>query len=177
MEEAAITAIENPGLVVHVDGAAAPIAFEIVDEWLSMILPGGKRIWYYNPMLVSAMPQWHRPETREACRAGDCNCQPRAQVSYMSQKNGQWKRVRTYGGKFTENVTQATRREIMMPAALRLEEAGYPIILIPYDEAVTEPPQDFGSAEELKEIMAIMPEFAETWPITVDAWSGERYRK
>ncbi len=88
-----------------------------------------------------------------------------------------WRRVRTYGGKLTENVTQATSREIMMPAALRLEEAGYPLILTVYDEAVTEPPKDFGSAEELKEIMSIMPDFAATWPITVDAWSGERYRK
>ena len=175
MEWAAIEAVNHPHETVWLE--QCEVGFEIVDEWLSMILPGGKRIWYRDPMLVAAMPPWHRPETKEACRAGDCDCEPRAQLSYRSVKNGQWKRVRTYGGKLTENVTQATCRELMMPAALRLEENGYPLILTVYDEAVTEPMANFGSADELSELMAIMPGFASNWPIRVDAWEGQRYRK
>jgi DNA polymerase len=175
LQDAAINAVNDPGLVAQL--TQCDVGFEVVDEWLSMILPSGKRLWYYNPMLVSAMPQWHQPATKPACRAGTCSCEPRAQLAYMSQKNGQWKRVRTYGGKLTENLVQATSREIMMPAAVRLEEAGYPVILTVYDEAVTEPPIGFGSKEELEAIMAIMPEWAAGWPITVDAWEGDRYLK
>jgi len=67
---------------------------------------------------------------------------------------------------------------LLVPAMLRVEEEGYPIVLSVYDEIVVEVAEDFGSADEFKEIMAgPLPEWAEGWPISVDAWEGDRYRK
>ena len=175
MERASKAAVKQPGLVQEV--GAGKVAFEVVDEWLSMILPNGKRIWYRDPLLVMGRPAWHKPVTEEDCADGTCSCGYREQLSYMAQKTGQWKRIRTYGGKLTENCVQATSREILMQAALRLEDAGYPVILTVYDEVVTEPPLDFGSQEELVRLMSIMPEWAADWPITVDPWEGDRYKK
>jgi DNA polymerase len=96
----------------------------------------------------------------------------------MAQKEGQWKRVHTYGGKLTENACQATSRELLVPAMLRAEEAGYPIVLSVYDEIVAEVPEGHGSKEEFIDLMkGPLPAWANDWPIGVDAWIGKRYCK
>ena len=97
-------------------------------------------------------------------------------------KTGQWRRVFTYGGKLTENAVQATSREILVPAMHRVRKewdiGKTPIILTVYDEIVCEVPEGFGSKKELEEIMAVSPgDWAAGWPISVDAWEGNRYRK
>jgi len=93
-------------------------------------------------------------------------------------KTGQWLRVGTYGGKLTENACQAVSREILVPAMLRAEAAGYDIILSVYDEIVAEVPDDFGSLEDFLGVMSgPLPEWAFDWPITVGGWEGQRYRK
>ena len=77
-----------------------------------------------------------------------------------------------------ENATQGTAREILMPAVQRVEDAGYAVVLTVYDEIVCEVPEDFGSAEELAEIMSQSPgTWAEGWPIKVVPWEGFRYKK
>lgn len=174
MEEAAIEAVMHPGR----ETAAGPFCFEVIDEWLAMRLPNGKRIWYRDPQLRRAWPPWHKPTEWEDCSLGECDCKKRPQLTYMSQKTGRWMRVSTYGGKLTENGTQATSREVLVPAMKGLRAAGYPIILTVYDEIITEVPEDFGSVKELIEIMAESPgDWARDWPISVDAWEGDRYRK
>jgi DNA polymerase len=174
LENAAKQAVRNPGTIAKY----RQIAFEVVDEWLTMILPDGKRLWYYEPKLTMGMPAWHN-DRYEECRQGTCDHEPVQKLSYMSQKDGQWKRVFTYGGKLTENAVQATSRQILVPAMRRVEEAGYPIILTVYDEIVAEAPIGFGSLEEFAELMAgPLPDFAKDWPITLGPpWEGTRYRK
>lgn len=175
-ENEAIAAVRHPGRVT----GYRDIGFEMVDEWLSMILPNGKRIWYFKPELRLTMPPWHRPKEKDECRDGRCDCTPRPQLTYMAQKFGRWLRISTYGGKLTENAVQATSRELLVPSAINAEKRGYSVILTVYDEIVSEVPKGFGSAKEFEEVM-LEPlaglTWASGWPIRVDAWSGERYRK
>lgn len=188
LERAAIRAVAHPGEVCE----CRNVAFEKIDAWLACWLPNGKRIWYFDPQLRLGMPAWHKPEEYEECAAGECDCEPVQKLSYMAQKEGQWKRVYTYGGKLAENVTQAASREILIPAMLRLREYGYPIILSVYDEVVCEVPNGFGSAKEMEEIMAESPgdwggflpkgsnywrDWAKGWPVRADAWEGSVYKK
>lgn len=174
LEEAALDAVRRPG----VETGYREIGFEVVDEWLTMILPDGKRLWYFDPQLRMTMPQWHQPAVKERCRDGTCDCTPRAQVTYRAWKNKQFKRVSTYGGKLTENAVQAISRQIMGPASLALEARQYPVILTVYDEIVCQPAINFGSPKEFEEIaMAATPKFARSWPLRMEAWQGHRYRK
>lgn len=182
LENAALNALRAPGTRQDV-GA---IVCQTVDEWLSMRLPGNKCIWYYRPEIRVGLPHWHQPAYDPVTgepndhAAGSCDCRPVPKLTYMANKEGQWKRVYTYGGKLAENATQATAREILAHASLRVEAAGYPIILTVYDEIVTEPEIGFGSAEELAAIMSDGPTWAHGWPIRVEAWEsgpGGRYRK
>lgn len=154
------------------------IGFEVVDEWLTMILPNGKRLWYRSPQVGLTRPVWCKPKEEEECRNGTCGHQDVLQLTYMAQKNGQWLRVNTYGGKLTENACQAVSRELLVPPMLRAEAAGYHVILNVYDEIVSEVPEDFGSLEEFEAIMAgPLPDWAAGWPVSVDGWSGKRYKK
>ena len=174
LERASIEAVKNPGKAYQVNGK---IAFQMVDEWLTMILPNKKRLWYFHPELRMKMPPWHKPITEERCASGTCSCSPRLQLTYMAQKEGRWRRVDTYGGKLTENATQAVSREVLVPAMFRVEAAGYPIILTVYDEIVSEIPLDFGSVKEFKELLEIKEPWAENWPIKADVWEGLHYKK
>ncbi len=175
LENAAIQTVQTPDLGVFTCGY---ISFEVQDEWLTMILPNGKRLWYRDPELRMTMPPWHKPETEAACAAGTCRCEPRPQVTYMAWKNKQWKRVNTYGGKLAENATQATCREILVEAMKRVRAAGYPIILSVYDEVIAEVPNGFGSLEEFGALMIPRKdELGGDWPINVKVDEGVRYRK
>lgn len=101
-------------------------------------------------------------------------------------KNGppnQWIPVWTHGGKLTENIVQATANDILRAAKVECERRGYRIVLHVYDELVAEVRPDFGSVEELEEIMARQLHWAYTldgqpWPIkAAGGWRDLRYRK
>lgn len=152
--------------------------FEMVDEWLSMILPNGKRIWYRDPIVKWGMPRWHQPKENEDCAAGTCRCREQPRLTYMSMKEGQWKRVSTYGARLVENLCQATSREVLKPAALAAEAAGYPVILTVYDEIVAEIPDGFGSKQEFTDLMVGPHEdWYASYPISAEVWEGQRYKK
>ena len=89
-----------------------------------------------------------------------------------------WLRMRMWGGKFTENQTQADARDIQRYSMINLGKAGYPIVLHTYDEIASEVPQGEKSLGEFERIMATMPGWAANWPIRADGgWRAERYRK
>ena len=60
---------------------------------------------------------------------------------------------------------------------LRIEAAGYPIVLHVHDELVAEVPDGFGSTDEFIRLMTRKPAWALDLPIAASAWSGSRYCK
>lgn len=89
-----------------------------------------------------------------------------------------WVRLDTYGGRLFENVVQAVARDIMAYAAVNLHAAGYRIRLRVHDELVALVPKGWGSVEEFERIGAMLPEWAQDWPIRMSGgWRGKRFRK
>jgi DNA polymerase bacteriophage-type len=128
-------------------------------RFLHCRLPSGRLLSYLDPKIVAG------PFSDVVEYSG---------IDTYTRKFG---RVKTYGGKLCENVTQATARDIMAEAMLRLNSSRYPVILTVHDEVVSEVGEAEGTIEEFKEIMAIRPEWAKSLPIAVEAWRGQRYKK
>jgi DNA polymerase len=90
---------------------------------------------------------------------------------------GKWQDTRGWHGKFTENVVQAVSRDLLAAAMLRLESAGYPIVLHVHDEIVAEVPEGFGTADEFAALMIELPPWAEGLPLAAKARVSKRYAK
>lgn len=95
----------------------------------------------------------------------------------MNQTSRQWARQSTYGGKLVENIVQAVARDCLAEAMIRVNKAGYKIVMHIHDEIIIEAPEDFGS---LKEVCSIMGEpilWATGLPLKADGFESKFYRK
>jgi DNA polymerase len=160
LERACMDAVANPGTVETCRGAS----FSVRDKFLMCRLPSGRLLFYYDPKIMAMKTSWGEMK--------DC-------VTYMTVDSltKKWVRTNTYGGKISENLCQSICRDIMAEAMLRLEEAGYPIVMTVHDEIVCEVPIGFGSVEEFERIMCQVPAWATGFPIAAAGWRGKRYRK
>ena len=59
-----------------------------------------------------------------------------------NQTTKKWGKIRTYGGKLTENVVQAIARDILGIVILRAREAGLPVVFHIHDEIIVEAAPD-----------------------------------
>jgi DNA polymerase len=76
-----------------------------------------------------------------------------------------------------ENICLGAEADILRVAMRKCEDAGYPIVLHVYDEAVAEVPRSFGSVEEMERLMLDLPAWAATLPLTAHGYRAKRYAK
>ncbi|CRH93466.1 bifunctional 3'-5' exonuclease/DNA polymerase [Chlamydia trachomatis] len=84
-------------------------------------------------------------------------------------------RQETYGGKLVENIVQATARDILAEAILRLEENGYPVVFHVHDECIVE--SSGTGIETINNLMAQNPEWAEGLPLNSEGYVTKYYKK
>jgi DNA polymerase len=98
-------------------------------------------------------------------------------VCFKDNTAGQWRDVRGYGGLWTENIVQAIARDLLAEAMLRLDAAGFPIILHVHDEAVIESPSKSNGVKKFERLMSVVPAWGAGIPVVAKAWENERYVK
>lgn len=169
LERGALQAVKKPGAPMWC--ASKRICFIRKGTWLWMRLPSGRLLYYADPRLGMREMPWIDRETNEPAK--------KLCVSFMgvNSTTHRWTRQWAYGGLWTENAVQALCRDLLVAALLRLEEAGYPIVLSVHDEAIAEVPIGFGSVEEFERLMEMAPDWAEGFPIKAEGWRGTRYKK
>lgn len=59
----------------------------------------------------------------------------------LNQITKKWEKIRTYGGKLTENVVQATARDILGIVILRARRDNLPVVFHIHDEIIVEAPE------------------------------------
>lgn len=138
------------------------IRYKRVKYGLLCRLPSGRVMTYNSARLEIRKTPW-RPEGEEA-------------ICYQTMHNGQWVWRDMYAGKFIQHVCQASARDIMAYAVIRLSETYIPVMTV-HDEIVTEVPEGQGSIDGLKDIMLDVPKWARSIPLDADGWRGKRYRK
>jgi len=165
LERTAINAILSPGNVYRF----RDIHYYSDGNVLRCILPSGRALVYHQPTVEDGVTPWGAP-TKVIWFWG-WNSNPK----YGPQG---WVKMKTYGGRLTENVVQAASRDIMAHGMLHAALAGYFIVLHVHDELVCEQPNGHGSIPELERLMGALPPWAAGWPVKAQGgWEGREYRK
>jgi DNA polymerase len=160
VEDAAIRAVQNPGHCFQY----REILFGVKSGVLHVRLPSGRDLHYHDARVQQVVKFGRRSLA----------------LTFMGRDSltKKWVRMDTYGGKLTENITQAVARDILTHAMLNLDRNGYPPVLHIHDEIVSEVPQGTGDVGEFETLMAQMPAWCASWPIrATGGWRGRRYRK
>ncbi|EHI3196426.1 DNA polymerase [Salmonella enterica] len=124
--------------------------------WLRIQLPSGRALCYPSPSIEK----------------GNITYQG---VNSYSRK---WQRLKTYGGKLVENVTQAAARDVLAGNMPLIEDAGYSIVLTVHDEVICEAPDtdDFND-KALSALLSTNPEWAPDIPLNAGGFEAYHYRK
>lgn len=88
-----------------------------------------------------------------------------------------WGRLKTYGGKLTENIVQAIARDLLGEAMLRLDKRGYEIVMHIHDEVVIEVKEEEVSIEEINKIMGKEIEWAKGLNLKAESFVTKYYKK
>jgi len=142
---------------------------DLKDDVLYCRLPSGRKLAYHQPRLTVGTD----PRGLQVYK-----------INFMGWNSDSskgpvgWMNIETYSGKLAENCTQAVARDILVAAMLRVEAAGYPIVLHVHDEIIAEVPKGFGNIEEFERLMMVREPWFADWPIkAAGGWRGDRYRK
>jgi len=189
LEDGAMSAIKNPGRsywagdAVRADGGKAikitrtfsrdEYGKKVPGWWLKLEMPSGRILSYpgvgisVEKVIDDDADSTDKPEYRERIR-------------YMGQNQTtrKWSKQYTYSGKLCENLCQAFCRDLLAAALVRVEDAGWPIILHVHDEIVTDVPQlpEYNVAE-LERLMCELPDWAEGFPLAAEGQELFRYAK
>ena len=154
VEKAAIETVKD-----HTDRTVGRISFRFSANTLWIVLPSGRSLAYIKPKL---MPN----------RFG------RMALTFEGLgANNKWTRGETYSGKLTENITQATARDLLAETMWRMERAGLDIVGHVHDEVILEVPEGSITVDEVCGIMNKNPAWADGLPLSSAGYTGKYYFK
>jgi DNA polymerase len=159
--EAALQAVKERGN----NYAYGRIKFAIRGEFLHCRLPSGRLLSYFRPSVERVTTKYGVEKEVIAFWGVD-------------PKTKKYGKLYTYSGKLTENIVQATARDLLAEAMIRLEERGFPVTLHVHDEVLSEiETANRETLTKFNKIMAENPPWAEGLPLAAEGWVGHRYRK
>lgn len=133
-------------------------AAEVTNGILWVTLPSGRRLAYPDPQLV--------PGKFDGTTA----------IQYKDNAKGKWRDYAGWYGTFVENVVQGIARDLLAAALLRVEAAGFAVVLHVHDEIIIEA-DDENRAAEFLALMVTVPDWATGLPIAAKSWANQRYSK
>jgi DNA polymerase len=152
VQDACIYAVEHPGT----SSVVGMHKIRLDGEYLRVQLPSGRYLIYISPRIIDGV------------------------ITYMGidQFTRKWTRLRTYGGKIVENITQAVARDVLARGMLNAEKRGVEIVLTVHDEIIAE-------AEDIPELsvqllcgqMANKPVWSSDLPLAAAGYEAYRYKK
>lgn len=158
-ESCAINAIKHRRTIIS---DYRGVMFSYDGFYLIVTLPSGRQLFYMKPRIGTS-------------RIGTTCIYYRGTI----QATKQWGEVDTYGGKLTENIVQATARDLMGHAMLLLDSEGYDIVMHVHDEVIAEVPLEQGEEKlkRMERLMSIQPTWAMDLPLNADGYLTTFYKK
>lgn len=97
----------------------------------------------------------------------------------VDQQTNKWTWLETYGGKLTENITQAVARDCLGEVLCQLDHYDFSPVFHVHDEVICEVPKDQAdrSMEMVKQIFAEVPAWAQGLPLRGAGYITDYYLK
>jgi DNA polymerase bacteriophage-type len=154
LEDSVRLLIDNP----HTPRTVGPLTLDRVKGWLRIRLPSGRYMCYPSIRLAE--------DGRQIVFRG---------VDAYTKK---WQDIKTYGGRLSENATQASSSDVLYTGMLAAENAGYRTVLSVHDELITETPDapEYNHGR-LSEIMSREISWAPGLPLAAAGFESYRYKK
>lgn len=141
----------------------AGISFRKEGDYLSMLLPSGRKIWY------------HRPRTATSFRPYDGAEMP--SWTFMSYQGKKFRRHMAWHGQITADCIQGLSRDLIIHAVKLSEREGFATIFSVHDEIVWEVPDDGKDYATIqKQLMENIPDWARERKLLVSAETDTMYR-
>lgn len=172
LENAALTAVQNPGEAQRVGKYLTLVAGK---QSLRILLPCGRSLYYHRPHIKHVKKKFQvvnedgEIETKEM--EGD-------ELRFFTVGKDRKSMVpeSTYGGKLSENVTQAIARDLLAAALVRLQKTEYKAIVHVHDSVAAEVPEGTGDVKEFERLIAQSPAWAAGLPIAAEGYRSKRFK-
>jgi DNA polymerase len=162
MNDAAIQAINTPGTAFK----HGKVTFKHTKNALWMRLPSGRLICWQRPQVEPQLTPWG--QTRDG-------------ITVFSQNTftRKWGRNNLIGSSIFQSAVQATARDMLTEAMLRLKDEGFVMVNCVHDEILLLSREADGESAlgRVVELMTTPPKWAPDFPLAAEGWYGKRYRK
>lgn len=165
----------------------AVLLFALNEEGtMTITLPSGRVIcypeaelhfegdWDYKGQNYGNYPVYLKKSIRPTEYVYDDGAKLRFKTMIQTTKKYDW--VEIYGGKLTENITQAVARDCLAETMKRCEDEGYKVVFHIHDELVMEVP-DENALWRIKDLFRITPDWAKGLPLKGDGYTTPYYFK
>ena len=173
LQDAAINATRSPGEVFPAGFPGRNVKFKKVGSFLWCLLPSGRALCYPYPKLLPDAYGEHLTYMTVPSQED----KKKKKIIADPANSATWARVGTYGGSLLENINQALCRDVLAEAMLRLDDAGFSVVLHVHDEIVAEETPEMGDAQLMGDVMSMVPRWATGFPLSVKCKALGRYGK
>ena len=146
------------GITIRFRHEADPLTNQ---DFLTIELPSGRKLFYAHPFLA---PSKKNPDKNALCYWG------------VNQTSKKWAQVDTWGGKLTENITQAVARDCLTETLIALHRRGMTAVFHVHDELIIEVDDESG-LQTMLDVMASPIEWAPGLPLRGDGFICDYYQK
>lgn len=152
-EQAFAQAVMHPGVEQEVES----VKFVSNDEYLVIVLPSGRLLYYYAPEI-----------------SGD-----ELKFSSVNTYTRKFERMTTYGGDIVQSITQATARDVLVDWMLRLDGEGFDLRGHVHDEVWVVAPyrRNRWALREIEKAITRGVDWAPSLPIGAEGFISKVYRK
>ena len=148
-------------------------------QYLLIQLPSGRSLAYPHPEVNTREPtEAERIKFFKEEWSPERIARFLSEISYWGQlpMSQQWGRVKLYGGKIAENITQAVAADFMAHGAIVAERRGMPPFMLVHDQGLALRTGD-QTAKDFEAALGDLPPWAKGFPMRVEAKVALYFKK
>lgn len=159
-KDAVVQAIQVPGTTITTNKVVFSVKKDRVGTpWLTIKLPSGRTLFYNRPSIKHD------------------SYGPTPYFWGWAQTAKIWVEQRMIPGRITENIVQATARDILCQGMQECERMNFPVIWSVYDEVISEVEESKADLEAFTSAMCIRYPWMEGLPLRAEGFISKRYKK